>query len=90
MLRPRLWSAAPLATALAALTACHAQNPPQPPPLPPGVVREAGVVYGKAGDRELHLNIERPDPLPAGPTPVVVYIHGGAWRGGTHNNGSNV
>jgi len=41
------------------------------------------VVYGKGGDKELKLDILRPKQPPAEPMPVVVYIHGGAWRGGS-------
>lgn len=40
------------------------------------------VEYGKGGERSLKLDILRPKKAPAQPMPVVVYIHGGAWRGG--------
>ena len=41
------------------------------------------VVYGKGGDKELKLDILRPKRPPAEPMPVVVYIHGGAWKAGS-------
>ena len=41
------------------------------------------VVYGKGGDKELKLDILRPKQPPAEPMPVVVYIHGGAWKAGS-------
>ena len=39
------------------------------------------VVYGKAGDEELKLNLAVPKGL-KGPTPGLIYIHGGGWSGG--------
>lgn len=41
---------------------------------------ERGVVYAKAGERELKLDIARPEG--DGPFPALVFIHGGGWRGG--------
>lgn len=41
-----------------------------------------GVPYGKAGGRELLLDLLLPaEPVPS-PRPVAVYLHGGAWRMG--------
>jgi len=40
------------------------------------------VAYGKGGEKSLKLDILRPKKAPAQPMPVVVYIHGGAWKGG--------
>jgi acetyl esterase/lipase len=42
---------------------------------------EADVVYGKAGDRELKLDLCRPT-TGKGPYPAVVCLHGGGWRMG--------
>jgi acetyl esterase/lipase len=39
------------------------------------------VVYGKAGDVELKLNIARPKDAKA-PLPLVLFIHGGGWVAG--------
>jgi acetyl esterase/lipase len=44
------------------------------------VVVEEDVVYGKAGDVELKLDIARPKG--AGPFPGLVLIHGGGWAAG--------
>jgi len=52
-------------------------------PLPEGVEEIRDVVFGKGGGRPLRLNIIRPKKRPAGAMPVVVWIHGGAWRAGT-------
>jgi acetyl esterase/lipase len=40
---------------------------------------ETDVVYGKAGGRELKLDLAVP-PTGEGPFPLVVCVHGGAWR----------
>ena len=65
---------APLARAQTAATA------------PAGVAVKRGIVYSKAGKRDLHILLARPDPLPKTDLPVVIYLHGGAWRQGSHEN----
>lgn len=50
--------------------------------LPPGVTVEKDIIYGKAGDTELKLDLYLPKP--GGPArPGIVFIHGGGWRGGS-------
>lgn len=51
------------------------------PKVPDGVLYQPDVVFGKGGDVELALDIARPEKLDQ-PAPCVVFIHGGAWRGG--------
>jgi len=51
--------------------------------LPGGLEEIRDVVFGKGGERSLKLNIIRPRERPAEPMPVVVWIHGGAWRAGS-------
>jgi len=58
-------------------------GPGRAPRLPEGVEMVRDVVFGKGGGRELKLNIIRPKEKPAEPMPVVVWIHGGAWRAGS-------
>lgn len=41
-----------------------------------------GILFGQADDRPLLLDIAQPDPLPAGPLPAVIHIHGGGWEAG--------
>jgi acetyl esterase/lipase len=41
------------------------------------------ITYGKGGQEELKLDIARPKQ--GGPFPGVVWIHGGAWRGGNRS-----
>jgi acetyl esterase/lipase len=43
---------------------------------------ERNLVYATAGDRALHLDLYRPAPS-ASPAPVVLWLHGGAWRMGS-------
>ena len=54
----------------------------KPPVIPPNVVVERDVQYGKAGDRPLLLDIIRPKQESRSPRPVIAFIHGGGWRGG--------
>jgi alpha/beta hydrolase fold len=44
-------------------------------------VVEKDIVYGKGGEEELRLDLARPAEG-KGPFPLVVCIHGGAWRAG--------
>lgn len=39
-----------------------------------------GLTFAQVGDTELKLDLYRPDGPPAG---VIVWVHGGAWRGGS-------
>jgi len=48
---------------------------------PTKTTTEQDIVYTKAGSTELKLDMARPAEGD-GPFPVVVVIHGGAWRGG--------
>jgi len=41
------------------------------------------VEIGTAGDTTLHVEILRPDPMPAGLLPAVLWIHGGGWLYGS-------
>lgn len=53
------------------------------PAIPPGVIYEADVVYGRGGETPLHLDLARPETA-SGPLPCIVVIHGGGWRGGNY------
>ena len=79
-LSPAVWAeeAAPPAKKSAA--------PPAARIVPDDLELLRDVEFGKGGDRALKMDILRPKQPPAGPMPVVVYIHGGAWRGGSKNN----
>lgn len=43
------------------------------------------AVYASPGGRDLSLDVYLPNGMP-GPYPVVLYIHGGGWSGGTRKN----
>lgn len=61
----------------------NALQPPRPSRQPPaGVIFEKDVTYGRGGEELLTLNLSRPATTNAAPAPVIVLIHGGAWRSG--------
>ncbi|MFN4178891.1 MAG: alpha/beta hydrolase fold domain-containing protein [Armatimonadota bacterium] len=45
------------------------------------------VPFGKGGERTLTMHIIRPKEKPEKPMPVIVWIHGGAWLGGSKDSG---
>jgi acetyl esterase/lipase len=54
-----------------------------PKPLTPqGVECRDNIVYGTGGGRELRADLYLPSEPAAARIPAVVYVHGGAWRGG--------
>ena len=54
--------------------------------LPDGVVAHRDLVYAKAGEKELLLDVYVPEDAKGQSLPLVVWIHGGAWRGGNKKN----
>jgi acetyl esterase/lipase len=53
----------------------------------PGVQRVKDVVYGRAGGRDLRLDVYCPraePPAPAQGRPTLLYLHGGGWMVGTN------
>lgn len=74
-----------LATALLLLLAAagSAQNRGRERPLPPGIVKHSDLVYASVQGRSLLLDVYAPATKPAEPVPVVVWVHGGGWRGGS-------
>src|SRR5689334_6359014 len=55
-----------------------------------GVLLTKDIVYTRAGRTKLKLDIYQPDPLPAQPAPIVVYIHGGGWQYGNKDEGADM
>ena len=47
----------------------------------PEIELKRDIVYGKGGDVDLLLDLAMPKGL-THPAPAIVWIHGGAWRGG--------
>ncbi|MCS6978226.1 MAG: alpha/beta hydrolase [Gemmatales bacterium] len=51
----------------------------------PAVKTETDVVYGKAGDTELKLDLAMPA-TGDGPFPAIVLVHGGGWKNGSYKD----
>lgn len=56
---------------------------PQRPALPPGFVAEYDVKYVPDGDDAQSLDIYFPETRSEKPLPLLVWIHGGGWSGGS-------
>jgi acetyl esterase/lipase len=61
------------------------KKPAKPPQLPPGTRVERDLAYGPLGERNT-LDLYLPEKAD-GPLPLVIWVHGGAWRGGSKANG---
>jgi len=86
------WSWAPVGVALIAAGAAAwapAQQPAQKAApkarVPEGTKTLRDVEYAKAGNKSLKLDLYLP-PKADGPLPVIVWVHGGAWLGGSKND----
>lgn len=64
-----------------------AGKPGAVPKVPENVVLHRDLEYGRAGQRPLLLHLLLPREPLTRPLPVVVFIHGGAWRGGSRDVG---
>jgi acetyl esterase/lipase len=53
--------------------------------LPPGTRVERDLVYARVGERDLVLDLYRPEKAD-GPLPIVLWVHGGGWRGGSKDS----
>jgi len=53
--------------------------------VPDRVVVTRGVEYGRGGDRPLKLDLYQPAHLKR-PVPGLIFIHGGAWKGGKRSD----
>lgn len=73
-----------LLLSLFALPLSYAQGQPK---LPENVKPQLDLVYGKAGDVDLKLDLYLPKTEAKKPLPVVVWIHGGGWSGGNKSGG---
>jgi acetyl esterase/lipase len=56
---------------------------PEAAPLPSGVKAERDILYVPGGIPAQSLDIYFPERAPEKPLPLVVWIHGGGWRGGS-------
>jgi acetyl esterase/lipase len=73
-----------LATLLATAALGQAQAP-KGPKLPPGVKVLRGLEYIADGHERHKLDLYLPEKAD-GPLPVIVWVHGGAWRAGSKEN----
>jgi acetyl esterase/lipase len=65
------------------LLAVVAAAQPQPAPrIPAGVKVERDLLYARTPQKDLLLDLYLPE-QPAGKLPLIVWVHGGAWRGGS-------
>ena len=56
-------------------------RPSSPQRLPPGFTTARNLEYGRAGAKVLHLDLYYPEKSEK-PVPLLIWIHGGAWRTG--------
>lgn len=75
--------AAFILTGLVPATA-QAQTGAGQPRLPEGIRAQRDVEYARAGDRPLLLDIFYPEKA-GKPAPLIIWVHGGAWRAGSKN-----
>ncbi|MFE0803373.1 alpha/beta hydrolase fold domain-containing protein [Streptomyces sp. NPDC058812] len=71
------------------IAAPHPDHAPLPPAAPsePGVRELRGVPYAEVeSSRPLELDLWLPGAPPAGPLPLVLFVHGGAWRRGRRDD----
>ncbi len=54
--------------------------------LPADAKVQRDIVYARVGERKLLLDLYLP-PKGSAPLPVIVWIHGGGWRGGSKGSG---
>ena len=55
------------------------------PDIPETITEYKDITYKKVGDRSLKLDIYQPKNLNH-PVPVLIFIHGGAWKGGNKSD----
>jgi acetyl esterase/lipase len=64
-------------------TQASAQKPEKRPPVPAGFVADYGIRYVPGVEAAQELDIYYPENRADKPQPLLVWIHGGAWRGGS-------
>ncbi len=59
----------------------------QPPRIPAELELTRDVEYGQGGERALRMHLLAPRERSEEPLPVLVWIHGGGWSGGSRESG---
>lgn len=54
-------------------------------PIPETIEEIKDIVYGRGGNRALHLDLYLPKQRET-PSPAIIFIHGGAWQGGQRSD----
>ena len=70
----------------AATAAAQKKDPPKGPKLPDGTTADRDVAYGSHERQKLDVYVPRGD----GPFPLVLWVHGGAWEGGSKESAGPV
>lgn len=78
-------AAAAVFAVIATATALAVGGQPAQGQIPEGVEVVRDVVYATVGQRRLHMDLVRPQTQPEEPLPVLIHIHGGAWRSGSYH-----
>ncbi|MCE5238946.1 alpha/beta hydrolase [bacterium] len=83
----RLCFALLIALCVASLASCQppaGQAPPRQFQPPEDLEYKPDVVFATVNGRDLHMTLVYPKQPPSVPMPVVVWVHGGAWRAGSY------
>ena len=84
MMNRRLWAGGFTVLLTAALPVCAQQRPTAVLPQGTKVLRD--LEYVKGGHERQKLDLYLPEKVEQAPLPVIVWIHGGGWRGGSKDN----
>ena len=77
-----------VAAALVLMSPLAYAQPKPPAPSPPGSkVEHRDIAYVPNGDKAQVLDIYVPEKASAKPLPLIVWVHGGGWKGGSKNGG---
>ncbi|MEM7385672.1 MAG: alpha/beta hydrolase, partial [Verrucomicrobiota bacterium] len=85
VMRPAHFLSAILLVTIAHTSPLSAQKVRKKPALPTGATVERNLVYETVGGRKLPLDLYHPK-SESNALPLVIWIHGGAWRGGSKHH----
>ena len=85
-LETALFACVPFLMATSLMGQMPGANPGRGPSLPTGVKAERNVPYVDNGHRNQVLDLYLPEKPSDKPLPLMIWIHGGAWMGGSQAN----